>query len=285
MTTTAETKARHVECSLEEYHRRPEWSHSSIETLWNDVPLFYGRHIARPPLYPKPSKNVFDDGTIAHACLIAPGGLKEVVAEIPREALNADGHRKGAAWKEWSEVHAGLIQRTAQELTGIRHMIRNVYAHPRVRWLLQRIQHTEFTLIWHDVELGLDRRARPDLLAGHSHQIIVVEYKTTRAITPREFSRDAHKYGYHRQIAWYTDGVRAFGYDVGGHVFVTSDKSPAHLCRVYELPPEAIELGREQNQTLCREVVRRLDQDDWSDPLGDDVYRVDLPLYAYSEGD
>ena len=57
--------ARHIECTMEEYHQRPEWSRSQLEDFFRSPPLFYGRHVAKPPLYPREEKQVFDHGTVA----------------------------------------------------------------------------------------------------------------------------------------------------------------------------------------------------------------------------
>lgn len=282
-TKPTKRKARHIECSMEDYHARDETSRSQIEDLLDSPPLFYGRHIARPPIYPRKSSKDFDTGTVAHAALSAPRGLDTVVTEIPAEVLNGQGHRKGARWQEWAEAHAGTIHLKAEELEPIRQMVRNVYDHPEAGQLLGKVMHYEFSLVWDDAETGLPLRARPDLILRHRDGAVVADFKTTKALTPREFAADAAKYGYHRQEAWYREGVELFGLPVVGFVFITVDKSPAHECRVYDLPPSALQLGREENQANRRDLARRLDTNDWTDPYGKEILTVDLPEWAYKD--
>lgn len=273
--------ARHIECTLEEYHARSEWSRSQAEDLRASPPLFHGRHISG--LYPRKEGPALDTGTVGHHILTSPASVDEIVAVIPPDVLNSQGHRKGAAWKEWSEAHPDRIQMKADEMEAIRHMVRNVYAHPRATMLLANAMHYEFTVLYEDPETGLPLRARPDLISGFYSRVIVVDFKTTRALTPREFASEAVKWGYHRQEAWYREGVERFGYDIAAFLFVTVDKSPAHECRVYELSSSALQLGREENQSIRRDLAHRLETDDWTDPYGKEILTIDLPAWAYTD--
>jgi len=273
-------KARHVTCNLEDYHKRPEWSRSQLEVLRQSPVLFYGRFVADPPLFaPKQSRDL-DVGKVAHEVLTAPGGLDQVVVEIPAEVLNSQGHRKGKTWTEWSEDHAGLIQMTAAELEPVRAMVRNTYAHPEAGRLLAKAMHYEWSLVWTDEKTGLGLRARPDLIVSDNGGVVVVDFKTTRAVTPRDFARDVAQFGYHRQAAFYSEAVRRFGYRVNRFLFVAVDKSPAHECRVYELDEDSIAAGQEQVRELLLDLARRLDENDWQPEGFGDVRRIRLPEYA-----
>ncbi len=283
MTTTTPTigasRARHVQCTLEQYHARSEWSRSQLEVLRESPPLFHGRYTLGS--YPYKRTTALDVGTVAHTLLSSPASRNELVKIIPAKVLNKDGHRKGAPWKAFEKEHIGLILMKAEEFEPVKQMVRNVYAHDEAGRLLSAAIHYEHTLYYKDEETGLWLRARPDLLTGADGRVIIVEYKTTRAVTPREFCSDAYSLGYHRQEAWYWDAVEAFGMDVADFIFITSDKSPAYQCRCYRLPRTALELGRRQNRENRRDLARRLAENDWTDPLGSGIHNVDLPEYAY----
>ncbi len=282
---TPPTKARHVECTLDEYHAMPGWSNSQLNDLVppeGSPPLFDGRHVTG--IYPRKVSKEMDVGSVAHILLSNPADATNLVAVIPRDALNSQGNRTGSAWQAFKAEHADtryLLKRA--EYAPIKQMVANVYDCPAAKPLMESAIHYEFSLTWQDEETGLHLRARPDMICGHAGRVVVPDFKTTKALTPWEFTRDALKYGYHRQGAWYSEPVELFGYDVAGFVFITVDKSPAHEVRVYELPERALQLGREQNRANRRELARRLDQDDWSDPLGAEILVVDLPERAYSE--
>lgn len=277
--TEHQRRARHIDCTLDEYHSRPEWSNSQLSVLLASPALFHGRFITKT--YPRVSTQAMDVGSAAHALLSSPAD-RETVLEIPADALNADGHKKGAAWKQFAAEHEGTILLKPAEFAMVQQMVSNTYDCLPAGQILRQAIHYEFTLLWKDVDSGLSLRARPDLIVGHKGRVIVPDFKTTRCLTPREFAADAAKLGYHRQAACYSDAVALFGYDVAGFVFVTVDKSPAHECRVYELPPCAIELGREENRMARRDLARRLAEDDWTDPLSREIMQVDLPKWAYT---
>ena len=286
MTENIDTqKARHIECSLETYHTRGEWSHSQEEDAIGDEgswPLFHGRHVAKPSLFPRKKSKDLDAGTVAHTILTSPGSLDDVVAIIPPEVLSKSGARGTNAYKAWQADHPDKIHMKEAEVEPVRQMVRNVYAHPRGRWLMEHILHTEFTLVWKDEETGLDLKARPDFLVQWQGRIFVVDFKTTRCRTPRTFYKAAAELGYHRQLAWYQEPVELFGYEVVPEgVFLTSDKSPAHECRVYELPKHDIDLGHRENRAFRREFSWRKDNDDWTDPLSQEAIVGQLPRWAH----
>lgn len=272
-------RARHIQCTLEEYHQREEWSHSQSEDARKSWLLFHGKHIAH--IYPPKRTSALDTGSVAHLLSSHPGSIDELVAVIPPDVLNKDGHRKGAAWLRWKAEHAGKILMTKRELAPVQQMVRNVYDHPDARALLDTTLLHEFSLVYEHPDTGLPLRSRPDLLTARQGAMMLAEIKTTsKTYTPRSFVQDVLGYGYHRQIAWQWDAVELFGYEVVGAQFVTISSSPAYECRVFELPTRAIQLGREENGEILRELARRLEADDWSDVFRG-VIKTDLPEWAY----
>ncbi|KKL09999.1 hypothetical protein LCGC14_2560240, partial [marine sediment metagenome] len=222
-----------------------------------------------------------DVGTVAHECLTNPGGLDAILKVIPKDALNAQGHRKGSQWKEWSEAHADYIQMKASEIEPIRRMIASV--HRTVpKWLFENVLHYEHTIIWRD-ESGLMLRARPDMIVSRGEHVILPDFKTTRTTTARTFAADVVKYGYHRQGAWYWDAAVALGMSPCASLIIPVDKTPAHETRIYELSREAVELGRTQNRNALHELAWRLETNTWTAPHHGEILTLDLPEWAYRE--
>ena len=238
---------------------------------------FYGMHVAKPPLYPREEKSVFAFGTAAHQLFSSPGRIDEVAIVIPEEKLTKARAKHGNAYKEWTAEHPGLIYLKAEEMAAARMMVRRVYDHPIANKLFSSAIHLEHTLIWTDKETGLGLRARPDLVAGFKGAMIPSDFKTSRALSPREFARDAKKFGYHRQGAWYSEPLRLMGYDVPAFYFITSDKSPANECRVYDLEDEDYALGLEEIRRARGELAERFGR---TEELGEDAWRSELDLTA-----
>ncbi len=271
------TTARHVDCTIEEYHARDELSQSQGKDLFEDPALFEGKHISH--IYPPEKKRAWDTGTVAHACLMEPDGVDAVVRVIPREVLNAQGHRRGPEWNAWKEENAGYIDMKPEEFEGVRQMVANVRAHPMAGMLLKNAIHFEHTIIWQDAETGLPLRARPDMICEFAGDFVVPDFKTTRSV--KRFKWDAYDYGYHRQQAMYSEAVEALLGPVIHFPFICVDKSPAYQCEVYTLSPRALALGQEQNRQIRRDYIRRMAEDDWHSDTWGRATEVDLPERAY----
>ncbi len=282
------TKPRHIQsCTMEEYHARPnEWSSSQIGDYISRGPLyFFGSHVADPPLYPREEKAVYAFGTATHALFGSPGAIDEVAIEIPSEVLSKNGAKAGNTWKEWRDENSNLIHLKADEMRAARIMVRRVYEHPIASGLFASAVHFEHTLVWKDDATGLGLRARPDIISGWQGAMLPSDFKTTRALTPREFARDARKFGYHRQAAWYSEPLLLLGYDVPGFYFIAVDKSPAHECRVYEMDPADIQAGHDEIRRAREEIAERLSRDDsdqesaWTGPLDRQCVVISLPQW------
>jgi hypothetical protein len=274
--------AEHYECSLKEYHEDTSaFSHSQAEDLIASPPLFHGRHLIHPPIYPKKKSDEFDVGTICHEALTNPNGLGAVVLEIPDKVLNCEGHRKGAAWKEWDESHPNIIKMKRDELEPVYRMVESVQE-TVPQWMWNSRREYEFNIRWVDSETGLGLRCRPDWIIYRNDKLIILDFKTTRSWTPRTFSSDITKFGFHRQAAWYIDGVLDyFQEDVESFLFIPVDKTPAHETRIYELHPEAIKLGRLENRKALTELAYRLDSNNWNSRDKGEIKILDLPDWKY----
>lgn len=269
-------------CTNEEYHAlRDSWSHSQIEDLHESPALFYGRHVATPPLYERKRSSAFDWGTVADAALTNPEGADGVMRIIPDYVLNSEGHRKGSAWLHWQADNAGKILLKASECAEILAAVRNCRANPKAAMILDAPGEFQRTIKWLDDETGLWLRCRLDKLAYLKEGLFPSDIKTCRSNRPRQFSNDAYEYGYHRQAAWYWDGLVEAGEEPEAWLNVTIGKPDPQECIVYEMKPEAVTLGREQNRKLLRELAERLESKDWHPREWNQVLELDMPPYAY----
>lgn len=277
--TKIATTPRHVECTMAEYHARPELSNSQCGDYIKRGPLyFYGTHVAKPPLFVREEKAAFAFGTATHQLFSSPGRIDEVAIEIPEEVLTKGTRAKnGNKWKAWKADHPERIYLKAEEMRAARIMVRRVYDHPVASKLFSSAVHLEHTLVWEDGETGLGLRARPDLLSGFRGATIPSDFKTSRALSPREFARDAKKFGYHRQGAWYSEPLHLMGYEVPAFYFIAVDKSPAHECRVYELDGEDLAIGLEEIRRARGEIAERYGR---TEELGEAAWRSELDMDA-----
>jgi hypothetical protein len=272
--------ARHIECTIEEYHARLEWGRSQLSKGKESWPLFAGLYVTKEFADDDrtPAKDI---GTVTHAAAL--GGAWSTFRILPKTALSSSGSRAGAAYKRWLTAHPGKIDVKRDDYDGIRHMLRNLHADRAAHRILTKAKYMEYTIVWQDEETGLWLRARPDIITPAKGGVIVGDLKTDRSVTAAEFAWHMGKYGYHRQAAWYWDACEAIGMDVIGFVFLVVNKTPAHECFVRNLKPRAIERGREENRKLLRELARRLRDNDWASPSHGVIEDIDLPAPFYKE--
>lgn len=95
----------------------------------------------------------------------------------------------------------------------------------------------EKTLLW-DQE-GRTCRATPD---AHSN-LSLGELKTTRESAPGWFGRYAIRLGYHVQVAWYRQAMRANGMDPTAVHIVAVESAPPYPVTVFRVLPRALDIG------------------------------------------
>ncbi len=275
--------ARHIDCTLAEYHARDEWSHSQAKLLPDQPALFHGRHITGE--FSRKTSWELDLGTIIHACLLDPEGIEGLAVVIPDDVLNAQGHKKGKDWTAWKEEHAGLIHIDAKGEIQIARMLANTRANSDAMRLLEGDGVNEYTIAWTDPETGLLLRCRPDRVTAVADRAVAVEVKTCRDPRPRQFSGACFDFRYYRQAAFYLDGINRLGKfgTVSTFAFVAIQNAEPYDVVVYaELMPSDIELGEKENRQAICDLAHRLLTDDWTSPYSRHALTLRLPHWAYS---
>ena len=186
-------------------------------------------------------------GVAAHKRLLGVGPKIVVV--------DADDWRTNAARDQRDQaLAAGHVPLLLKDYAQVREMERQLRAHPDAGQLFApRIGKVEQSLFWVDPEFGVWRRARLDLMLPGTpeHPMLVVDYKTTKAVDDASLSATMANFGYHQQGAWYLDAVEALALTPpAGAVFllVFQMATPPYLVRVKQPDPEAIQWGRVRNR-------------------------------------
>lgn len=138
--------------------------------------------------------------------------------------------------------------------------------------------HAEQEIEWTDPESGIECRGRVDYLRPND----LVDLKSTRRETVREFTQDAARNLYHGQLAWYHDGAIAAGRlpkDAGlPYVVAVSTVEPYDVA-AYQLSEVSLNAGR----ILIRDLVKKYEQcmaaEMWPG-IAPDLGVLDLPSWA-----
>lgn len=267
----------HVPCTIDQYHARPEWSHSQLVLLPESPELFRARHVTRELSFPATAP--MELGQAVHDLL---SGSDNVVL-IPAEALTSNGQRRGKAWEQFCAQHDGSMLLKEDTYNTVRRIADALHAEPIAGKLLAAAGHTEHTVVWQDGETGLPLRMRCDKAACFPDGWVLVDWKVVSDPTERAFQYKIEDFAYHRQAAFYSDGWTLYQQSPEAFVFVAVRGEPPHEVRCWELAARALYLGRQQNDAAKRDLARRLEQDDWHGAGHGRLVEIDLPARNYRD--
>ena len=150
-----------------------------------------------------------DFGDATHSKLLEPERLLEEYAVAP------DIPRRSNAEKEihakFEEENKDKIIISSDDFKKIGFMAGSALAHPTYGQLLIG-GYSEVSIIWRDADTCLLCKCRPDKLIKFGNQWFCLDVKTTDSI--EKFFKSIGDYDYHRQQAFYVDGLAAAGMPV-----------------------------------------------------------------------
>jgi hypothetical protein len=199
---------------------------------------------------PKPPKREFDLGHAAHKLVL---GIGEEL-----EPLDFDNYLTKAAKTARDEARAaGAVPLLTHEWEQVQAMAAAIRQHPVAGPLFTPGGGVaERSIFWTDPRTGARCRCRPDWLPHRGDgRLVVVDYKTARAVDPEAIQRAVYERGYHAQAAFYLDGVKAASLHGGqepAFVFAFQSKTPPYLVHLVELDYPALVLGAARNERALR---------------------------------
>jgi hypothetical protein len=259
----------------EDYHARPELSSSGARRLMPPSCPALFRH---EQLNGRPENRAFDMGHAAHLAVLGSGPELVVV--------EAENWRTKAAQAERDEAYAaGKVPLLVAEHEQVQAMADAIRAHPVASKLFDPARGTaEQSLFWRDSKSGVRCRARLDFLPDPTTgRMIVPDYKTTTSAEPKAIAKAVHKYGYHQQADWYTDGI--YANDLAervAFVFAFQEKTAPYLVTVVELGADFLLWAAVLNDK-ARDIFRRCTETKYWPGYSDEVELVSLPAYADHE--
>lgn len=264
----------------------PEWSLSqsgATKLLKPSCPALYLHDRTHGS---KPTK-AMNRGTLAHALILGVGAQPVI---IPDELLASNGAastKEARQFKADAEAAGQIVVKTDEwdEIVAMADALRR---HPVAGKLLDQDARLEQSLFWRD-SIGVMRRARLDFLPdapSSRGRLILADYKTARSADPSKWIKAAADYGYHRQHANYTEGVKALDTAAdAAFVFVVQETTAPYLVTVIELPPAAVALGAAQMDHAARIFANCRERNHWPDYTDGRVVSPHLPTYYVIESE
>lgn len=263
--------ARHVEISIEAYHRHPALGKSMIAAYADHPKLFDCRHVTKDgaPFKPTPS-TVF--GSMVDAWLLE----RERCVEIPPEVLSKSGSRAGGAWKEFKADHDGDILMKASDVRICERIEANIREHRDAAGLLLTGGKTQYSIFWTDKETGLECKCRPDIIPA----VVVADLKTARSTTARDFANQCEALRYHWQDSHYSTGWRELTDEDRPFVFVVVRNAEPYDVATFTLSNEWVERGDREIRETLRDIADRKESGVWLPPGYGRTHELQPPKYT-----
>lgn len=200
---------------------------------------------------PGPPKKDFDLGHAAHLYVLGEGPELEVI-DFP------DWRKKDAQIQRDEAYLAGKVPLLTKDHDMVLAMADAIRQHPIAGPLFTPGRGVaEQSIYWTDPATGVRCRCRPDWMPTRQEngRLVVVDYKTAKAVDEAALAKAVYDRGYHAQAAFYLDGVKAAGLhgdQEPAFIFVFQAKTAPYLVHLVELDFPALALGAARNERALR---------------------------------
>lgn len=245
------------EASNDDYHAADGVSNSRLNDFVDD-PLLYAHYYVWKDWQRPEGTASMDFGTDVHE-LLPPSPTAKIVT-IPASVLNADGHRKGKAWKDFELAHGPeCLLLKAAEAEPYMEIIKRVTENPAAMEMLDT-PIIEQNFRWKDERTGLLLKCRWDRLKPGA---FIGDIKSTKAKNRTEWQNEVYRHGYHRQAALYQRGAFVYTGDLLPFRHLPCRNSRPYTAEVIELDDDFIELGNQELDALLDRLLKCLETDNW----------------------
>ena len=267
----------HYDMAEGEYRSAPAIAGSDAKhILPPKTPAHYAAHMAGE-LKREPSKAMLL-GTMAHLAVLEPSKLDTAFVERP-EGIDLRT-KLGKEWKESVGTMPVLDQDEARAVRGIRD---SIAANKAARELLAETQ-SEVALFG-EHRAGLQIKGRVDALkVVDDMECVICDVKTTSAGADYgTFSRQAASLNYHVSAAWYCHLAGLNGLPPARFYWVVVEVAPPYAVAVYEIAPDALELGASVMSDALGLIAECEDAGVWPG-YAPEVQCLNLPSWVYGRG-
>jgi exodeoxyribonuclease VIII len=240
-----------------DYHRHKAVSKSHLDQIAKSPLHYWGKYLDpnRKPFEETPAMAL---GTAVHTAVLEPDELQN------RYALAPDVDRRTKAGKEeWSAAVAGGRKLLKwEEFDQVNAMATSVRNHPAAAFLFSRPGKAETSWMWNDDVTGAECKCRPDWLTN-DHRLLV-DLKTTKDASLREFKRSIANFRYFVQAGWYLHGIEKAGSQRPEQfIFVCVESSAPYACAVYAADAEMIKVGWDTARRDLDKLIECRKTDQW----------------------
>ncbi len=237
------------------------------------------KHLRRSPMYyryrmdhPQEQTEAMQIGSAAHHAILEPDRIGDI-------AIWTGGRRYGKEWEAFKDDHAYQMILRQEDAAYVAGIAAAVHRNETARKYLRRGQ-SEVVVIWE----AFGRLFKGRLDRWNSEGNLVLDLKTCRDCRPWTFGAQAHKLGYHIQMAMYVDGVKAVTGIAPSVRILAPENKPPFESAVYRVPEDVLDLGRSEYITLLHRLIECETSGLWPPEIEDEC-DLQLPAYAFQDDD
>lgn len=254
-----------------DYHSVKALSKSAIDLLL-DCPAYYKAWVEDAGDYSETKAFAF--GSMSHTVLLEPYLFDKRYAVTDLNLTT----KAGRAFKK--EVACGRKIVKGPDYESALYMAMAVREHPQVKYLFENYV-TEQAIYW-TREDGVECKAKPDIISSVQGINYAADFKSTESVSPEAIKYTIEKYHYHRQAAWYLDGLNAVGRPCSDFVFIFVEKKYPHLITACHLGSPSIAQGRYECDRGV-EILLDCKAKNSFPCFTKDILTIDLPARAFKE--
>ena len=238
-------------------------------------------HLQHEAVMPQESSDAQVLGQLVHTVCLAKSATMDRFAVAPK----CDKRTKAgkAEYAEFVASSAGKPMVDADDLATAFAIRAALERHPAANDLLygEGVQY-EVGIIWNDPVSGLPCKGLVDCLTAGG---VIVDLKSTLDASPGGFGREAAKYLYHAQMAWYWQGLMIVGdgaCESKFPVMVAVEKSGLHATGVYGMAVEHIQAGYAAHSQWMSDYAACAKSGVWP-AYSNEIVPLQLPAWAMRE--
>ncbi len=265
-----------------EYFSHPAMSQSKLKDLKKSPQYFWAKHVAKIIQETTTPAMVF--GTALHELIFEHKKFEE------NYVIEPTIDRRTKSGKE-------ILERFIEDNTG-KHILNEsemqILKNMQAQILKKKSAEIMFVkgiaekeLFWIDTNTDIECKAKLDYLVEPCEEYphgLIIDLKTTQNASPSEFSKSIYNFGYHNQVAFYSEAIKTI-YKTSGYpmfIFIAIEKQGLYDCNFFLANDDILTIGREENQKLLQLYKRCVNANNW--PGYEDIIQtISLPKWAQNK--
>ena len=221
-------------------------------------------------------------GRAVHTAILEPAEFSERYAIAPKVDRRTKAGK--ADWADFQEQAGERELLGTEDADTIDSIAKAVTNNSLASSYLELPGQSELSVVWTDAATDRRCKARIDRYTHQGGKPLIIDVKTTRSITPSGFARDAAKFGYHLQAAFYCRAVASLEPGrIPSLLFLAVETLPPFAVAIYRLGEESFASGDLLVDELLGEFTACEASSAWPGPTTT-VRDINLPAWALESG-